>query len=58
MREQIVGMTPVVEAGVERATIPDELCGSIDTPAVKQLVKELLEGGQDAFEFRREKYGF
>jgi len=56
--EQIVGLTPVVEDGVEQATIPDELCGSIDTPAVKNLIKELLEGGQDAFELRREKYGF
>ena len=26
--------------------------------AVKELVKELLEGGQAAFEFRRRKYGF
>ncbi|WP_316158308.1 MULTISPECIES: TrlF family AAA-like ATPase [unclassified Bradyrhizobium] len=56
--EQIVGLTPVVEAGIEHATIPDELCGSIDTPAVKDLIKELLEGGQEAFELRREKYGF
>jgi energy-coupling factor transporter ATP-binding protein EcfA2 len=56
--EQIVGLLPVVEGGIEHATIPDELCGSIDTPAVKELVKELLEGGQEAFEFRRQKYGF
>jgi len=47
--EQIVGLTPVVEGGIEHATIPEELCGSIDTPAVKELVKELLEGGQEAF---------
>ena len=52
--EQIVGLMPVVEAGVEHATIPDELCGSIDTPAIK----DLLEGGQEAFEFRKQKYGF
>jgi AAA domain, putative AbiEii toxin, Type IV TA system len=56
--EQIVGLVPLVEGGVERATIPEELCGSIDTPAVKELVKELLEGGQAAFEFRKQKYGF
>jgi hypothetical protein len=56
--EQIVGLTPIVEDGVEQATIPEELCGSIDTPAIKQLIKELLEGGQEAFELRREKYGF
>ena len=40
------------------STIPEELCGSIDTPDVKELVKELLEGGQEAFEFRKQKYGF
>ncbi len=56
--EQIVGLTPVVEDGVEQATVPEDLCGSIDAPAVKQLIKELLEGGQEAFELRREKYGF
>jgi PHP family Zn ribbon phosphoesterase len=56
--EQIVGLTPVVEGGIEHATIPEGLCGSIDTPAVKELVKELLEGGQEAFEFRKQKYGF
>lgn len=56
--EQIVGLTPVVEAGVEHATIPDSLCGSIDTPAIKEMIKDLLEGGQEAFEFRKEKYGF
>ena len=56
--EQIVGLIPVVEDGIEHATIPVELCGSIDTPAVKNLIKELLEGGQEAFELRREKYGF
>jgi hypothetical protein len=49
--EQIVGLTPIVDDGVEQATIPEELCGSIDTPSVKQLIKELLEGGQEAFSF-------
>ncbi len=33
--EQIAGLTPVVESGIEHATIPDDLCGSIDTPAIK-----------------------
>ncbi len=56
--EQIVGLTPVVDAGSTTVTIPAELCGSIDVPAVKELVKELLEGGQAAFEYRRQKYGF
>jgi energy-coupling factor transporter ATP-binding protein EcfA2 len=56
--EQIVGLAAVVEGGIEHATIPAELCGSIDTPMVKEMVKELLEGGQEAFEFRKQKYGF
>jgi len=56
--EQIMGLTPIVESGIEHAIIPDALCGSIDIPAVKELVKDLLEGGQEAFEIRRQKYGF
>jgi hypothetical protein len=32
--------------------------GSIDTLLVRELVEEVLEGGKDAFEMRRRKYGF
>ena len=32
--------------------------GSIDAIPVRSLVEELLEGGEDAFERRRRKYGF
>jgi hypothetical protein len=32
--------------------------GSIDTKAVREMVEEVLEGGKDAFEMRRLKYGF
>ena len=56
--EQIVGLVPIVDDGVEYAEISEELCGSIDSANVKELVKNLLEGGQAAFELRREKYGF
>jgi len=56
--EQIVGLTPLVDGGSTSVTISSGLCGSIDVPAVKELVKELLEGGQAAFEYRRQKYGF
>ncbi|MGA9869190.1 MAG: hypothetical protein WBQ75_22380 [Acetobacteraceae bacterium] len=56
--EQIVGLTPVADGGSTSVRISPELCGSIDVPAVKEQVKELLEGGQAAFEFRRRKYGF
>ncbi|WP_342166921.1 TrlF family AAA-like ATPase [Methylobacterium sp. SD21] len=56
--EQIVGLTPVVEFGVERTLVPNHLVGSIDTEGVREMVRELLEGGRAAFELRREKYGF
>lgn len=56
--EQIVGLKSEVDGTSERALIADETCGSIDTPAVKELVKDLLEGGQEAFEFRKQRYGF
>jgi hypothetical protein len=32
--------------------------GSIDSPTVRALVEEVLEGGREAFETRRRKYGF
>ena len=56
--EQIVGLTPVADTGSSSVTVSPDLCGSIDVPAVKELVKELLEGGQAASEYRRRKYGF
>lgn len=56
--ELIVGLTTEVEDGVERTIIPAEYRGSIDTRTVSELVKEILEGGKDAFETRRRRYGF
>ncbi len=41
-----------------RAFLSPEHMGSIDTPAVRALVEEILEGGKEAFERRRRKYGF
>ncbi|HUQ97800.1 MAG TPA: hypothetical protein VM166_00005, partial [Gemmatimonadaceae bacterium] len=35
-----------------------ECFGSIDDPDVQRNVKHILEGGQQAFELRRKKYGF
>jgi len=32
--------------------------GSIDSKPVREMVEELLEGGKQAFEMRRLKYGF
>ena len=41
-----------------RAFLRPEHMGSIDTAAVRALVEEILEGGKEAFERRRRKYGF
>ena len=56
--ELIVGLSAAGEADHGRATLNSENMGSIDTPIVSELVKEILEGGQEAFETRRLKYGF
>ncbi|GAA6198710.1 AAA family ATPase [Pseudophaeobacter arcticus] len=56
--EQIIGLTPTVEGGVDQTIIDDALCGAIDTPKVKDLIKEQLEGGEQAFRTREQKYGF
>ena len=56
--EQIIGLTPVVEDGVDRTKIEQDLCGSIDKEEVQEMIKELLEGGEQAFSTRRRKYGF
>lgn len=56
--ELIVGLTAFGEAGQGKAKLPREHMGSIDVPLVRELVEEVLEGGKDAFEMRRLKYGF
>lgn len=56
--ELIVGLEAAGEADEGRAKVRPEHMASIDHPAVKDLVEELLEGGREAFEFRRLKYGF
>jgi predicted metal-dependent phosphoesterase TrpH len=57
--ELIVGLTASGEAGQEgRARMPKEHMGSIDARLVRELVEEVLEGGREAFEMRRLKYGF
>ncbi|PCH93311.1 MAG: hypothetical protein COB84_09660 [Rhodobacteraceae bacterium] len=56
--EQIVGLTPVVESGIDQTIVDETLCGSIDTPKVKDLIKKQLEGGEQAFRTREQKYGF
>ncbi len=56
--ELIVGLTARGEAGQGQARTSPEHVGSIDAQPVRELVEELLEGGKDAFEKRRRKYGF
>ena len=56
--EMIVGLTPSGEADGGTARIAPEHVGSIDARPVRKLVEEILEGGKEAFERRRRKYGF
>ncbi len=56
--EQIFGLDASGEAKEGQARITRQRMGSIDFPPVKELVEEILEGGKDAFEIRRSKYGF
>ncbi len=56
--ELIVGLTAYGEAGEGKAKLSEAHMGSIDTKAVREMVEEVLEGGKDAFEMRRLKYGF
>ena len=56
--EMVLGLTASGEAGNGQARIQREHMGSIDTPTVRELVEEILEGGKTAFETRRLKYGF
>ena len=56
--EQILGLAAIGEAEEGRAKIAPEHMGSIDSQPVRELVEEILEGGKDAFETRRAKYGF
>ncbi len=56
--ELILGLSALGEASEGQAKIAPEHTGSIDARLVRELVEELLEGGQEAFERRRRKYGF
>ena len=56
--EMVLGLTALGEADNGQACIQREHMGSIDTPTVRELVEEILEGGKTAFETRRLKYGF
>ena len=56
--ELILGLTALGEADGGNARIDPDHMGSIDARPVRELVEEILEGGKDAFETRRLKYGF
>jgi len=56
--ELIIGLSASGEAERGHARIAPEHMGSIDSKPVRELVEEILEGGKEAFEMRRRKYGF
>ena len=56
--ELILGLTASGEAEGGHARLAPEHMGSIDAQPVRVLVEEILEGGKEAFEERRLKYGF
>ena len=56
--ELILGLSASGEAESGNARAVPEHMGSIDARPVRELIQELLEGGEDAFERRRRKYGF
>lgn len=56
--ELIIGLKAVGDAEEGHGEIPVERMGSIDDENVRLNVEEILEGGKEAFEIRRAKYGF
>ena len=56
--ELILGLSATGEAEGGHARVAREHMGSIDARQVRELVEEILEGGREAFEMRRLKYGF
>ena len=56
--ELILGLAASGEAKEGHARIALEHMACIDSKPVRELVEEILEGGKEAFEMRRSKYGF
>ena len=56
--EMILGLTAAGGPAGVTARIAPEHIGSIDVRDVRKLIEEVLEGGKEAFERRRRKYGF
>lgn len=55
--ELILGLEASGDAADGEVEVPQENRGSIDVGSVRDLVESLLEGGKEAFELRRLKYG-
>ncbi len=47
----------VVQADEDHGWVAADGVGSIDAETIKQAVARILEGGERAFQIRREKYG-
>ncbi|MDZ7293021.1 MAG: AAA family ATPase [candidate division KSB1 bacterium] len=56
--ELIIGLEASGDNQTGAVQIRDDHLGSIDLASVKLLVEQILEGGKQAFETRRVKYGF
>ena len=56
--ELIIGLEAHGEADGGKIVASPEHMGSIDSKPVRELVERTLEGGREAFERRRAKYGF
>lgn len=56
--ELIVALTTASAGGHGEVRMPLEYMGALDAQPVREIVERILEGGKDAFEARRRKYGF
>ena len=56
--ELIIGLTPSGDVAGGKASVKRQHLGSLDTLEVRELIEEILEGGEAAFEIRRLKYGY
>ncbi len=46
-----------LEADVDHSYLKEGRYGYLDSPVIKEVVERILEGGREAFEIRKEKYG-
>ncbi len=56
--EMIIGLAASSGMDGGNARIASDHVGAIDALPVRELIEEVLEGGKEAFERRRRKYGF